>query len=156
VLDLFFRVAYRFAYRGMRVYWKVRRPRTHGALVAIWHDNKILLIRNSYVPYYSLPGGYVHRHETSTEAVLRELLEETGVRAEASQLRLALDQHHEWEGKREHIEIFELDVKERPNIEVDNREVVRAEFFEPEKALRLDLFRPLRQVIEQRLARSGA
>ncbi len=70
-------------------------------------------------------------------------------------LRILLDHQHHWEGKREHVEIFELDVPVRPTIKVDNREVIEAKFFPPKKALELELFEPLRRVIEQRLARSN-
>jgi len=155
MIDRLYRVAYRGAYQMMRVYWAVLKPQVHGALVAIWHDGEILLVRNSYVRYYSLPGGYVHRGETGRDAAIRELLEETGIRAAPSDLRMALDHQHEWEGKREHVEIFELDIPDRPHVEVDNREVIEAKFFSPKKALELELFEPLRRVIEQRLARSN-
>ena len=155
MIDRLYRVAYRGAYQMMRVYWAVLRPQVHGALVAVWHDGEILLVRNSYVRYYSLPGGYVHRGETGRDAAVRELLEETGIRAAQSDLRMALDHQHDWEGKREHVEIFELDVPVRPTIEVDNREVILAKFFSPKQALELELFGPLRRVIEQKLARSN-
>jgi 8-oxo-dGTP diphosphatase len=128
MVDLLYRVAYRGAYRMMRVYWAVLRPQVHGALVAIWNNGEILLVRNSYVPYHSLPGGYVHRNETGRDAAVRELLEETGIRAAPTELRVALDRQHQWEGKREHIEFFELDVAERPRIQVDDREVIDAQF----------------------------
>jgi 8-oxo-dGTP diphosphatase len=151
LIDLLFRVAYRNAYRLMRIYWSIRHPDVHGALVAIWHDGKILLVQNSYVPYRSLPGGYVNARETARDAALRELREETGIAATASDLKSVVDEHHEWEGKREHIEIFDLDVNERPRIEVDNREVVQADFYAPEEALKLELFPPIRRVIQRRL-----
>jgi 8-oxo-dGTP pyrophosphatase MutT (NUDIX family) len=155
MVDLFFRVAYKGAYRMMRVYWRVLRPQVHGALVAIWNNGEILLVKNSYVRYWSLPGGYVHRGETGREAAIRELLEETGMRAEPGDLKLALDHQHDWESKREHVEIFDLDLADRPWIEVDNREVVRAEFFSPQKALELDLFEPIRLLIQNRIAKTN-
>ena len=76
MIDRLFRIVYICAYRMMRLYWAVRRPHTHGALVAIWHDGAILLARNSYLPYYSLPGGYVRRNEIARQAAIRELAEE--------------------------------------------------------------------------------
>jgi 8-oxo-dGTP diphosphatase len=152
MIDRLYRVAYRGAYRMMRVYWAVMRPQVHGALVAIWNNGEILLVKNSYVPYWSLPGGYVHRGETGRQAAIRELIEETGIRAGAAELRLALDHQHLWEGKREHVEIFELDVATRPTLKVDNREVIQATFFHPKKALELELFEPLRKIIEKRVA----
>ena len=39
-----------------------------------------------YVPYYSLPGGYVHRDETGRQAAARELFEETGVRVRSERI----------------------------------------------------------------------
>jgi 8-oxo-dGTP pyrophosphatase MutT (NUDIX family) len=135
----------------MRVYWGVLHPTTHGALVALWYQGQILLVQNSYVRYRSLPGGYVQRNETGRDAAVRELKEETGFEARPHELRLALDQWHEWEGKREHIEIFELDLKEPISIQVDNREVVEAGFVPAERALELELFPPLRQVIQRRV-----
>jgi 8-oxo-dGTP diphosphatase len=151
VIDLLFRLAYRSVYRLMRLYWAVFQPATHGALVALWHGGEILLVQNSYVPYRSLPGGYVRRGETGREAARRELLEEVGLRVECDDLELVLDVHHRWEGKRDHVELFELRWPERPSVRVDNREVVEARLFSPEQALALELFPPVRQLIERKV-----
>ena len=150
-VDFLFRTAYRGAYRLMRIYWGFAHPETHGALVAVWHRERLLLVKNSYVPYYSLPGGYVRGNETSREAACRELQEELNLSVSSDELRSSIDQTHLWEGKREHIEIFELEVADPPNVRADNREVISAEFFSPEDALPLDLFPPIRDLLSQRV-----
>jgi 8-oxo-dGTP diphosphatase len=150
LVDRAFQLAYVCAYRMMRVYWTVRRPTTNGALVTIWNRGEVLLVRNSYVNYYTLPGGYLRRGETSREAALRELREEVGVSAQSGDLKLLVDETHAWEGKQDHVSIFALELDERPEIRVDHREVIDAAWFSPERALELELFPPLRRAIEQR------
>jgi ADP-ribose pyrophosphatase YjhB (NUDIX family) len=150
LVDRAFQLAYVCAYRAMRTYWKVRHPTTHGSLVAIWNAGDVLLVRNSYVPYYSLPGGYLRRGESARDAAIRELREEVGIATTPDQLVPLLDRIHEWEGKHDHVEIFALEVPSRPNIDVDHREVVSATWWRPQSALSLELFPPLRAVLEQR------
>jgi len=150
LVDRAFQVAYVCAYRMMRTYWRVRHPTTHGALVALWNRGELLLVRNSYVAYYALPGGYVRGGEAGREAALRELSEEVGVSAKADELELAHEETHEWEGKEDHVMIFALEVSSRPAIKVDHREVIEANWFSPERALSLDLFPPIRHMLERR------
>ncbi len=152
LIDRGFQLAYVCAYRMMRTYWKVRHPTTHGALVVLASEGEVLLVRNSYVPYYCLPGGYIHGGETARQAVLRELTEEVGIEVEPDRLSLELERTHEWEGKRDHVQIFALDLAVRPSIAVDHREVVEASWWAPERALALDLFPPLRSVLEKRVS----
>lgn len=156
MIDLLFRTLYRLAYRAMRVYWAIFHPRTHGALVALWHDGEVLLVHNSYTPYYSLPGGYVRWRETGREAALRELEEEVGIRVDPAELEPVLDLESRWEGKRDRVEIFQLRVARRPVFRIDNREVVEARFLSPARALELDLFPPVRAAIERRPQGSAA
>lgn len=151
VIDGAYRLAYRTAYRLMRLYWRARHPETHGALVALWHAGQILLVQNSYVPYFSLPGGYVRPGESGKHAALRELAEELHLRVPPEQLREVVDHNHTWEGKRERVQIFELDVAETPALEVDRREVIAARFFTPAEALAQNLFPPIRLAIEARV-----
>jgi 8-oxo-dGTP pyrophosphatase MutT (NUDIX family) len=150
VIDAAWRLAYRTAYRGMRVYWRLARPNTHGALVAIWHAGRLLLVKNSYLSYWSLPGGYVRSGEDPVDAARRELLEEVGIAVDRAALSPALDVHHQWEGKRDHVEIFALEVAEAPRVEIDRREVVDYRLCTPPEALRLELFPPIRTHILRR------
>ncbi len=55
-----------------------------GAIII--QDNQILMVRNFRDPYYYSVGGRVHLHESLEEAVLREVLEETGVPLEIDKL----------------------------------------------------------------------
>jgi ADP-ribose pyrophosphatase YjhB (NUDIX family) len=136
----------------MRTYWSLRHPKTHGALIAIWNAGELLLVRNSYVPYYSMPGGYVSSGETGRDAAQRELREEVSLSVKPEQLELVLDEHHEWEGKREHIEIYSVELTQRPALQIDNREVIEATWVSPKRALELDLFPPIRRVLQAKLA----
>ncbi len=150
LVDRGFQVAYIGAYRMMRVYWRLSHPVTHGALVALWNRGEVLLVRNSYVPYYSLPGGYVRRGESPRDAAVRELVEEVGVSAEPERIVLALEERHDWEGKDDHVTLFSLEVEERPTVKVDHREVVDAAWFSTERALALNLFPPIRHMLTAR------
>jgi len=156
LVDLCFQAAYRVAYRMMRTYWAVRKPSTHGALVSLWHEGQILLVQNSYVPYRSLPGGYVARAETSRDAAIRELREEIGIHARAEELEKVFDEVKHWEGKRDHVEIFALELSRKPEIRIDYREVIAAGWFSPEQALTLNLFPPIRTIIQARQAAKAA
>lgn len=55
-----------------------------GAIII--QNNHILMVTNHRDPYYYSVGGRVHLHESLEEAVLREVLEETGVPLEIEKL----------------------------------------------------------------------
>jgi 8-oxo-dGTP pyrophosphatase MutT (NUDIX family) len=80
---------------------------------------------------------------------VRELREEVGVTAQPEQLARVLDKHHDWEGKRDHVEIFALELPSRVDVAVDHREVVEATWWAPDRALSLRLFPPVRQMLER-------
>jgi len=79
-------------------YWF--RYRAAGIIV---EDGHVLFASNSNEDYYYSVGGGVHAGETSREAVVREIYEETGVRYEVDRLAVIhenfFDGHGgEWEG----------------------------------------------------------
>ena len=66
----------------------VKRPHT-GVGVIVWRGDDVLLIRRGKAPFegqWSIPGGTLEFGETLHEAALRELMEETGVKAEIAGL----------------------------------------------------------------------
>lgn len=55
-----------------------------GAIII--HDGKLLMVKNKKSPYYYSVGGRVKLNETSEEAVVREVFEETGLHIEIDRL----------------------------------------------------------------------
>jgi 8-oxo-dGTP diphosphatase len=148
-IDRLHRLGYRLAFQTLRLYWRIAQPDTHGALVALWHRGEVLLVQNSYLSFRSLPGGSIKRRESARAAAVRELREEVGIVARADELVPVVDTVHHWGGKHDHVEIFQLELPDRPRVAVDNREVIAAEFVRPAVALSLPLFPPVRLAIER-------
>ncbi len=67
-----------------------------GVIVMLFDEqDRIFLVRNTYDPRYawSLPGGWMGRHEQPDECIRREVMEETGFEIEVDRL-LATRAHH--------------------------------------------------------------
>jgi 8-oxo-dGTP pyrophosphatase MutT (NUDIX family) len=63
-----------------------KRPMTLGVRVMAIDGDKVLLVRHTYLPGWSMPGGGVEVGEPAIAAAERELVEETGYRASAMRL----------------------------------------------------------------------
>ena len=156
LIDLLARMAFRGAYRLLSVYWFLARPETHGVCVGVWHGREVLLIKNSYKPYFSLPGGGPHRGEAGPETGARELQEEVGLHVPPDQLRAAFEVVSTEEHKRDHVRFFEVDLPARPSITIDRREVVWAEFVDSRDVLSRPLGPVMRAYLEDALRRRGS
>ncbi len=113
----------------MRLWWRVRRAAHHGALVALYVDGRLLLIRNSYRRGWTLPGGGVDPGETTRQAATRELREELGLDVVIDGTPVVVSGF--WEIRSDTVEIFDLHLPTPPALRLDYREVVEARFVDP-------------------------
>jgi 8-oxo-dGTP pyrophosphatase MutT (NUDIX family) len=123
----------------MRLFCFIFRPRTRGVCIAVWHHNQVLIVKNSYYHKYTLPGGYIKRHEKACTAAVRELKEEVGLAVKPAQLRSERRVALRVNFKREILTFFDITLSQAPAVRIDNREVIWAEFMPLSKALSLNL-----------------
>ena len=76
----------RLIYLAYRVYCFIFRPKTIGVRVMLIQNGEVLLVRQTYMPGWFMPGGGVKRGETLDEALRREAREEVGAEMGALQL----------------------------------------------------------------------
>jgi len=94
----------RLLYLGFRIYCFFFRPRSLGVRVMLIKNGQVLLVRQTYMPGWFMPGGGVKRGETLDEAVRREAREEVG--AEMGELKLIGAYTHFGEHKSDHNVLF--------------------------------------------------
>jgi 8-oxo-dGTP diphosphatase len=155
MINALLRAVFRVAHWGLRLLWFIRRPETTGALVAVWYQGRVLLVKNSYRRQLTLPGGYIRPREDRRTAAARELREEVGVQVQPNRLVHAYHGTHVFENRQDTLDIYELEVEEAPDVRVDDREVVRAEFHTPDEALRLDIVPHLEEYLSRRLGKAA-
>ena len=147
-IDSLHRVAYRMAFPVWQFYLRQFQIRTQSAEVALWNNDRLLLIRNSYRQTYTFPGGFIRNDENTATAACRELYEETGISVATGQLRFSFACSHRI-GKHEgHDDIYECHLADRPAVNLDNREVVEALFVTIAVAMTLPLERHVRHYLE--------
>jgi ADP-ribose pyrophosphatase YjhB (NUDIX family) len=98
--------------------------RSNVAMVAVWHGDRLLMVRHSYRHGDALPGGMVGAGESPAEAAARELHEEVGVCVRPDELIFV----RSWRQLRTHTWLFEYRPSAAPRITPDQREVVSARF----------------------------
>ena len=141
----------------LRLYWLAAwlyetyrlllKPHTHGALVALWCQERVLLVQTSYRHELSLPGGGVKRGEKANLAARRELLEEVGLEVQAEDLGepWVLTEHSERGSNT--VSIFTLNMDEEPGIEVDGLEIIAYHWLGPQQSLSQRLTGHLREYL---------
>jgi len=132
IIDHTFQLGFRCAYRLAKSYWFFSNKTSRGAQVIVYVGENILLVRSSYRNKFTFPGGYIENKETPIETAKRELFEETGIVANENQLVFKEKLTH-FNRKRKNINsIFEYRPTSQPTIRIDNREIIEANFYNPQ------------------------
>jgi mutator protein MutT len=103
-------------------------------IVAVFHDGKILLVRRANPPdagWWGFPGGKIEAGETIESAAVRELLEETGVHAEAHRVFTAIDafDHDEGGRLRQHFILIAVLCKWTSGVPIAGDDALEARWF---------------------------
>jgi len=126
MVDRSFQIAYRIAYPLALFVRRFRIQRHDGVTIAVWHKDSVLMVRHSYRAGVLLPGGGRKPGEDPQECILRELKEEVGIVVDMNDLRL-VEIRTRFEGIGE-VHLFELDINDVPQLAIDNREIIFADF----------------------------
>lgn len=138
---------YWIAYKLKLAYNFIIHPNTHGVYIAVWCKGKILLIKNSYKQYYTLPCGGINKNETAKQGGVRELSEEVNIQVSDRDLIFAGSFLSLYEYMNDHITLYEIYFSDIPSFQCDNREVIWAGFKKPEEVLKMDLFPMVRNYL---------
>jgi 8-oxo-dGTP diphosphatase len=125
LVDTAWQIVFRLGFPLARIWWRLRRVRHEGALVAIHVDQSLLLLRSSYRSAWNFPGGSVRQGETPVVSARRELAEEIGLVPNAP-LHLVGEACGVWDGRRDRVFFFVLRLDELPTLRLDDREIIGA------------------------------
>ena len=116
--------------RVFHLYWRFARGMTLGTrAVVLDGDNRVFLVKHSYVSGWHLPGGGVETGETFGDALRRELLEEGRIELAGEPVLhgLFLNNHV---SRRDHVAVYVVRQFRQDRLPEANREIVACGFFD--------------------------
>lgn len=116
--------------RVFHLYWRLARGMTLGVrAVVLDGDNRVFLVRHSYVSGWYLPGGGVEVGETFRESLRRELMEEGRIELtdEPALHGVFLNSHV---SRRDHVAVYIVRRFRQDRLPEPNREIVECGFYD--------------------------
>ncbi|MBL8148359.1 MAG: NUDIX domain-containing protein [Blastocatellia bacterium] len=121
-----------FAVKLRNAYWRLREPTIVGVRAIVVDNNRVMLVKHTYLKGWYLPGGKVDRGETVYQAVAREVEEECALlvkRAKLVGIYSNVDQN-----RNDHIALFLVDAFQPGKASrFRDLEIAEASFFDIEK-----------------------
>jgi 8-oxo-dGTP pyrophosphatase MutT (NUDIX family) len=117
--------------RVFHLYWRFARGMTLGVrAVVLDGDNRVFLVKHSYVAGWHLPGGGVEVGETFMDALRRELAEEGRIELTTEPILhgLFFNGHV---SPRDHVAVYVVRAFRQDGLPEPNHEIVACGFFKP-------------------------
>ncbi len=114
------------------LYWRFARGMTLGVRgVVLDADNRVFLVKHSYVSGWHLPGGGVEVGETFRDALQRELMEEGRIEltGEPTLHGLFFNNHV---SRRDHVAVYVIRQFHQDRLPEPDREIIACDFFDPD------------------------
>jgi 8-oxo-dGTP pyrophosphatase MutT (NUDIX family) len=115
--------------RLLHLYWRFARGMTLGVRgVVLDGDNRVFLVKHSYVSGWHLPGGGVEVGESFRDALARELMEEGRIElsGEPTLHGIFFNSHV---SRRDHVAVYVIRHFRQARLPEPNREIIDCGFF---------------------------
>jgi 8-oxo-dGTP pyrophosphatase MutT (NUDIX family) len=115
----------------MHLYWRMSRGLTLGVRgLVIDGQDRVFLVKHTYVTGWHLPGGGVEPGETVAEALARELKEEGNIEIAGTPVQFGI-YFHSAVSHRDHVVLFVVRDFRQPAAPVPDHEIMAHGFFPP-------------------------